>query len=297
MTEEDEAGDLLFGQVSGLSRLVAATAGPTPLIIAIHGGSYTSRYFDVPGFSLLDKAAANGLPILAVDRPAYGRTPALDNAGLQAQADYLRAVLPKAWAKYGEGCCGVVLIGHSIGGAIAALIASDPGDLPLIGLAISGIGLRTPPGHNEMWKALPQTPQVEIPSAIKEQVMFGPANSFDAAIMPRASHVADAPAPKAELIDITSTWQDDLVGALGHIAVPVHYRQGERDGLWVVDADEIKAFARTLAASPRIDAAMMRGIGHCIDFHRVSSAFHLQQLGFALECAADVARSTDMVAA
>ena len=46
-------------------------AGDVPLIIAVHGGTYTSEYFDIPGHSLLDQAAALGIPIVAVDRPGY----------------------------------------------------------------------------------------------------------------------------------------------------------------------------------------------------------------------------------
>ena len=98
--------EFLFGQISGRSRLVPKPVlATTPLVIAVHGGTYTSRYFDVPGYSLLDRAAANGIPILAIDRPMYGVTPALPNgeAGLVAQATYLRAALQDAWSAYGEG--------------------------------------------------------------------------------------------------------------------------------------------------------------------------------------------------
>ena len=181
-----------------------------------------------------------------------------------------------------------MLIGHSIGAAIAALIGGDPGDLPLIGLAISGVGLRTPPDHQHMWSALPDQPQVEMPDAVKDQVMFGAAGSFDADTMPRDSHLADALVPKTELIEIVSAWQDELISVLGRINIPVHYRQGQDDRLWIVDENEVAGFAEALSASPRVDAGMMRGVGHCIDFHHVAAAFHLQQLGFALQCAADL---------
>ncbi len=55
---------------------------PSPLVIAIHGGTYTSPYFDVPGHSLLDRAAANGLTAIAIDRPGYGGTEALAEADM-----------------------------------------------------------------------------------------------------------------------------------------------------------------------------------------------------------------------
>ena len=129
----------LFGQFSGRSR--PAPHSNAPVIVAIHGGTYTSAYFDVPGYSLLDRAAASGLPIIAPDRPGYGDTPMLapDEMTLTGQARYLTRELKEAWRTYGQGRPGMVIIGHSIGAAISALIASDPDGLPLLGLAISGI--------------------------------------------------------------------------------------------------------------------------------------------------------------
>ncbi len=276
----------LFGEFSGRSR--AAPAGCTadvPLIVAIHGGTYTSAYFDVPGYSLLDRAAAAGMPSIALDRPSYGTTPILASAEmtLKGQARFLTQALKEAWEQYGEGRPGMVIIGHSIGAAISALIASAPDGLPLLGLAMSGVGMRTPTEHGPMWAALPDIPLVELPTPMKDGVMFGPAGSFTSD-MPSASHIANTTAPKAELVDIVSTWHDDVRAVLGAIAVPVHYRQGEFDQLWIVSASEVADFAGALTQSPRVDAAMMRGTGHCMDFHRISAAFQMQQLGFALQC-------------
>ena len=42
-----------------------------PLLVALHGGSYSSKYFDSPGYSLLDRAAAAGCSAVALDRPGY----------------------------------------------------------------------------------------------------------------------------------------------------------------------------------------------------------------------------------
>ena len=72
--------------VDGLS-IAALTAGPAagavaargkPLIAALHGGTYTARYFDVAGSpqgSFLDTAAAAGYPVVCFDRPGYGAVP------------------------------------------------------------------------------------------------------------------------------------------------------------------------------------------------------------------------------
>lgn len=282
---------ILFGEFSGRQRTVQLDpSSATPLVVAIHGGSYTSAYFDVPGHSLLERAAMNQIPILALDRPGYGSTPILTEgeAGIWGQARHLTRALKEAWETFGAGTRGIVLIGHSIGGAIAATIASAPDGLPLLGLAVSGVGLHTPTGHGPMWNALPQQPHADLPAEIKDNFMFGPEGSFDPESRAR-SHQADAPAVRAELIDIVGSWNEQVLDVLGKIKVPVHYRQADGDHLWIVSEDEVQGFARALTHSPRVDAALMCGTGHCMDFHTVGRALHLQQLGFAVQCAAEAA--------
>lgn len=279
----------LFGGLSGRHRLPPALLSPNlPLVVAIHGGTYTSAYFDVPGASLFDQAAANGIPIIAPDRPGYVDSPILPpgEGTVRAQAGVLTKALHDAWQRYGAGTRGIVLIGHSIGGAIAATIASEPGELPLIGLAVSGVCMNTPPEHKPMWESLPDLPIIALPDDAKAQFMFGPAGSFDPGMPARSTAVAGAGAPKAELVDIVSTWSQNAPSTLGRIRVPVHYRQAEVDHLWICGQAEVDSFARALANSPRVDAAMVRGTGHCMDFHHVGRSLQLQQLAFALQCAA-----------
>ena len=53
MSSTQQASNL-FGGLSGRHRLPSAAIAPdTPLVVAIHGGTYTSAYFDVPGASLM----------------------------------------------------------------------------------------------------------------------------------------------------------------------------------------------------------------------------------------------------
>lgn len=275
-----------FGMFTGRAALAEATGDTPPLVIAIHGGTYTSTYFDVAGHSLLERAGRNGIPAIAIDRHGYGGTPFHDDMSILGQAAALREALVEVWDQSRGDADGVVLIGHSIGAAIVLGVASDPGRLPLLGVAVSGIGVQTPGTHAAMWNSLPDLPTVEMPGPVKDQLMFGPAGSFGAG-MPAASHVANAPVPKAELVDIVGGWQRQAAAVCARIEVPVHYRQGEHDRLWIVDGDEIDAFAARFTASPHVDAAMVRNTGHCMDFHAAGAALHLQQLGFAMQCAVE----------
>lgn len=261
------------------------TASDAPLIVAIPGGTYTSAYFDVPGHSLLDRAAALGIDVLALDRPGYvGSTPfAPPDATISRNAERLDEAIGKIWQEAGSSARGIVLIGHSIGGAITVEIASRRPAWPLLGIAVSGVCLTTPPADGERFSGLPPIPTIEIPPAIKDRMMFGPPWTF-APGAPEASRVADAPVPRAELVDITHTWAPRVRELAAKVVVPVHYRQGEFDPLWIAGEDQVRGFAAAFSAAPFVDARTFESAGHCIDFHRLGLAFQLEQLEFALRC-------------
>ena len=276
---------LEFGQVSGRARLHDADAS-VPLVVAVHGGTYDSAYFDVPGFSLLDRTDTQNLPVIAIDRPGYGDTPLLAKSAmtLRGQGRFLVGALGDIWRLHGQGRAGLFVIGHSIGAAIALFAASDLADLPLLGIAVSGVGMRTPPEHKAMWDAFPDQDLVGLPDEVKDGVMFGPEGSYEPEA-PAAARMANRTVPRVEIVDIVSSWAGDAGAVLCEIRVPVHYRQGEFDRLWIVDEREVHAFEAALSHSPAVDAAMVTGMGHCLDFHRVGAGFQLGQLGFALTAA------------
>ncbi len=272
--------------VSGLRRNVDSVSGggERPLIIAIHGGTYSSAYFDVEGYSLIERAAALGLPIIALDRPGYGDTTPLPpaEATIPRNAERLDSVIGDIWSRYGRGRSGVFLIGHSIGGAITVSIAARRPSWNLLGIAVSGVGMVTPPESLDHWSSLPDIPMIDLPSEVKDTVMFGPEWTFSSE-MPARSHSADAPVPRAELLDIVTTWHSSVKGMASQVQVPVHYRQGEFDRLWITDAQQVHDFGAAFTASPLVDARLCKSAGHCIDFHRLSLAFQLEQLAFAVQ--------------
>jgi pimeloyl-ACP methyl ester carboxylesterase len=261
-------------------------AADIPLVIAVHGGTYTSDYFDVPGYSLLDRAAELGVPIMAVDRPGYrGSTPVGPaDSTIMANAEVLGHAIGELWELFGAGTAGVFLIGHSIGGAVVTAVAAAGPSWPLLGIAVSGCLLDVPAANRAKFTALPDIPLIELPAALKDAVMFGPEWTYDQAVMPQASHPSGAPAPRGELVDINTTWTDAVNVVAAQVKVPVHSRQAAFDALWITDAGQVSAFAAAFTGAPFVDARLVPSAGHCIDFHRAGAGFQLSQLGFALEC-------------
>jgi pimeloyl-ACP methyl ester carboxylesterase len=272
---------------TGLSNLseVAPRAGD-PVIVALHGGTYSSKYFDIPGHSLLDNATKQGIAVIAIDRPNYLGSTSLTSEGsiIADNAAVLSEAIGEIFTEHGGDASGVVLVAHSIGGAIATIIAATPQSWPLLGLATSGCLVRVPSESAEAWNQLPPIPMIDLPVPLKDQLMFGPPETYDDA-MPAASYPSNTLVPKAELLDITGGWIARRAETCAAVAVPVHHRSAEFDHLWIVNQDEVDAYRAGFTAAPSVDAKVQVAAGHCIDFHLPSDEFQNSQLAFAREAA------------
>jgi pimeloyl-ACP methyl ester carboxylesterase len=282
----------VFGGVHNLA--AAAPVGrDTPLVVAIHGGGYHSTYFDLPGYSLLDRAAALDVPVIAVDRPNYGQSGELDVDGsiFDANAQALHDLIGELWQTYGEGSAGIVLIGHSIGAALSLLIASNAPTWPLLGVAISGCLLQEPPGTAERWASIPMK-WLPCDGDMRFQLMFGPTGTY-ADDMPAADAAfhGDTPVLVQELIEISTGWEERLRAAALAITVPVHVRHAQYDALWISDEAQVQQFAALFANAPSVDAALWPDSGHDIDYHTSGDEFQADQLAFSLSCAARLAKA------
>jgi pimeloyl-ACP methyl ester carboxylesterase len=257
-----------------------------PLVIALHGGTYSSEYFDIPGHSLLDNASALGIRVIALDRPNYGGSSPLTSTDsiIFANAEIIGDTIGSIWKDHGDAAPGIVLVAHSIGAAVATKIAATLQTWPLLGLATSGCLVRVPPESAGAWAALPDIPMIDLPVPLKDQLMFGPDSTYDDT-MPAASYPSNTLVPKAELLDITGGWIGHRAEVCGQVTVPVHHRQGEFDHLWVTSQDEIDEFRAGFTAAPSVDAELQPGSGHCIDFHLPGNEFQRSQLAFALAAA------------
>ena len=283
VTTDGPANGMTF---TGRRRPDAPSASGAPLVIALPGGTYSSVYFDVPGQSLLETAEDVGVPVIAVDRPGYrGSTKVgTDDSIILKNAEVLDHLITELWEAHGSGTAGIVLIGHSIGGAVATALAARHPSWPLLGIAVSGCLVRVPSESGDAWAALPDLEFVELPGQVKDFVMYGPAWTHTEA-MPAAGHTADAPVPRAELLDITGGWIERMPAVAAEVRVPVHSRQGEFDHLWITDDAQVAQFKAAFTSAPWIDARLVPNAGHCIDFHLGARALQQEQLALAREAA------------
>lgn len=279
-------GDRSYSGRTNIGAGVDAAAG-APLVIALHGGTYSSKYFDIPGYSLLDRATAAGVPVIALDRPNYVDSSPLESEGsiIFANAEVISDAIGSIWAEHGGSMAGVVLIAHSIGGAIATKIAASSPSWPLLGLATSGCCVRVPEESKGAWASLPPIPMIDLPVPMKDQLMFGPPETLNSD-MPAASYPSNTSVPKVELLDITGGWIEARAETCALVTVPVFHRMGEFDHLWITSQDEIDTYKAGFTAAASVDAALQPGSGHCIDFHKPSAEFDDAELAFAKACAA-----------
>lgn len=284
--------DLQTFEVDG-HKITALTAGPAeptgkPLIAALHGGTYTAHYFDVEGSpegSFLDVATAHGYPVVAFNRPGYGGSTPLDpdSNTFERHAELLGNAVAQAATRLTVD--GVLLVGHSIGGMIALMIAAASPGLPLIGVSATGMGAVIPSGGAaEALGSLPPDETVDLPYAERDKVMFGPSHTYrDEGL--RQAHDSYAPVPVRELVQAPLWPKQQLPTVAPQVRVPVHNALAEFDALWDSSPENVARFAAQFTAAPFVDAAIARGTGHCIDHHALGFALHLRQLAFAEECA------------
>lgn len=270
------------------TRRDAAEASGRPLIVTLHGGLYTSRYFDVPlspGGSFVDLASQLGHSVVSFDRPSYGDSAQLppEQNTFERQAELLGAAIREV-----AGGSAVLLVGHSIGGMIALTIAAMDDGPALLGVSATGMGAVIPPGgaSEQLAAAAESSDQdvIALPPEACDPVMFGPPGTFDPGVLD-AAHATYSPAPAVELIAASRWAAEKLPQLASNVRVPVHNVLAEYDALWDTSPESIEKFTALFTNAASVDASVMPGVGHSIDHHKAGHALHLRQLAFAHECA------------
>ena len=274
------------GNVKLSGRFLPATNGhPRALLVAIHGGTYTSKYFDTPSSSLFEFCTALGYSILALDRPGYGTATSIpfDQLSLDGQVPILQQALSEIWDSYGQQSAGMFLIGHSIGGMISLLLATEKPHERLIGMNMTGAGAL----YNEQTKGafaslVSDEPTVMMDIAIKVRAMYGPAWSYPE----EQAHYdpeRDVPTAAIELAE-AQTWGARLPQIAAKVRVPVQFLVPEYDHIWRGEPEALSHVAEMFTSAPFVDVGIQRLTGHSAELHTLARAFYMKILSFVEEC-------------
>ena len=263
----------LEGNIAALVAVPEDLEPRAPVAICVHGSGCTGRYFDLSVNSWLRAAHGSGVPALALDRPAHGGSSRSMRDPLSAAREAILATaqaLPNHVPTLAER--GIVLVGHSFGGAAALFTAGELSDrgVDLIGLCMSGIG---DVGHVEYRGAGQHN---GIPASYW---LFGPGRTYDfrgVAALRAASTTWQAD----EIAELRERWPARFPTLAAGVTVPVHFRLAEHERIWDASEEGIQRVVGQFAASPRIDAAMLPEGGHLYEVHSRGPALVADQLAF-----------------
>ena len=309
-------------QVAGLLSLpLKPTDAPKgfPLVIMIHGGTYTASYFDADAtHSISIPAKALSIPVIALTRPGYGDStplPPLEDGEtwIQQSGTYIHEfVLPAIWREYGKrsGASSMVLYGHSIGGAIAVVATAchnrspDTAGYPLSGLVTSGIGaLSSVPvtkydaSEAERTSTMGQMDTYEPQPGVAAPSLTWPREEKDALMLRPQDHLCDPkllegttaglnhPMSLAEVTDVRRQWPEYWLGYATDVTVPHMYALGSEDILWPPVKQSVDAFVAGFTSCVQMEVLTIRLAPHCIELSYLGQSWMVRMLGFAGECA------------
>lgn len=225
--------------------------GRGPTIVLLHGlGSREAHWLPVA------RLLARRFRVSLVDLPGHGLTPMPEPFSLDQAADALDAALRS------DGSQPVILVGHSLGGLVAAREAIDHPER-VRGLVLVETALRPlvePPDLPEMLSALERDYSALVHSAYMD---FG-RDSVQGEALYRQVATLD---PETVRRWIRLAWTADLSAAAARLTVPVLVVLAPRS--WP-DHEPWAETARVLGyrAVPRLEAVRIEGCGHFVMLDR-----------------------------
>ncbi|KAF4417394.1 hypothetical protein FACUT_12241 [Fusarium acutatum] len=266
--------------LSGISNIPSSpsTLKHRPLVVGLHGGCYTSHYFDAtPEYTVRGISEALSVPFVAIDRPDYRDTTPVGS--IREGSSYpeqwgrrlYESILPALWKEYGlpNACTCIVLYCHSLGanGAIVAsslhATSSSPA-YPLGGIVISGFGslLKDTGGH--VSQPDPPPSYLNIPVEVKDKTLLLPGTA-DEAVYAQSERL-DHAIPFEELAALRKSWLGEWKEKWGvNVTVPVMITLAQRDHYWDATEEHLKDFREGFPKSERVDLSIVKAAPHNIE--------------------------------
>lgn len=266
------------GSTSGHLLVPHETQAGAPLLVCIHGGGCNAGYFELDPQAIAPSALRRHMPVLLVNRPGHAGNPSIGGKRpLKAMADAIRDLVQEVRAAHLPPGTPLVLAGHSIGGAIALMLAGKRENWPLRAVAVAGVG-DEPFESIRSWRPTNDDLTARAPlSAIP--LYFGPEGSYHWRAPLRLRRVAE-PWVVAEVLELLQCWPALWPELASTIEVPVQLRLSENDGIWRHEPEVLARMAASFSAAPFVDVAVLPGGGHLYELHKAGAAFVRAQLDF-----------------
>ena len=265
-----------------------AVERPRALLLALHGGTYDARYWNHPAAgdaSLLVIGEAIGFSVIAVDRPGNGRAVefAPDGVSLARQVDVLHRLIDQ---ELDGRDLPAFVIGHSLGGVIALMMAADVRGGNLSGIDVAGIPIEFTPDQLAMGQASLANGATRVPAPSRyacEAMFYGSPGCYDPAVV--AWGETEHSVPTVETREVF-TFADRIGAICGAIHIPTQITIAEHERSSHVDLGTPDRIGAWFANNHRARLEIQRNSGHNISLHHVGRAYHLRAFAFFEECMA-----------
>ncbi|KAL1979657.1 hypothetical protein VTN96DRAFT_5402 [Rasamsonia emersonii] len=259
-----------------------------PLVVLLHGGGTSAAYFDNSCHSVAKGFSDLGYNVLNINRPSYGGTPT--PATTTPLADSLLGLIDLIDLVYREktgGQQGIVLIGHSLGGALSLVIAAEAGArLPVLGVSTLGtlpsterLNLIPEPDPD------PANPRFVFSQSAENLTRFlGNLESVNVdALSGELAAAVFEPGLKSEIREYESrNYYDYLLNKVfPSIKVPVQFLAAETELIWsnITEAQpKFDNLVKRFTSAPEVEAKLLPGGGHNYEFSiNASKLFDLRR--------------------
>lgn len=262
------------------------------LILALHGGGSSAGYWHCPAeegrLSFLTLAAELGFHALAIDRPGYAASQHFDPArlGLKDQVTFLFDTI-ETWSRELGFEGPIFVIGHSVGGILALLMAADPRATRLTAVDALGVALQYASGpagvEVQSWSST-GTHIAPLNTELHRSICFGPDGTFsDKALVYDRTLIRPMPvAEYQEAIAMAPIWAT----IMPTITTPVQMTMADDEAMQVVGPEVVRQVERLLGNSANLRVAVQSASGHNASAHHIGRAYHLRALAYFEECIA-----------
>ena len=274
-----------------------------PLIVGIHGGSYSASYFDVDAHHTAALTSnALSVPFIAINRPGIAGSTSLyplppDSSDPETQAAFLHNhILPALWTTFGpsNGCNSLILLCHSLGTPIAIIAASylaashPPGTqppYPLAGIIFSGFGIQLIPDSGPNPDPNMAPPEfLDFTAEVKNAIMMAP-GTCDPSVYNYHERL-NVKFPFREVADIHTVWLPRIRSEWAKdVKVPIMFGIAERDCYWKATRGHVDELRGLFETSPRVEGGVVKGAPHNLEMSYWAQGWYTRCFGFGLECA------------